>query len=330
MRRDLTSSLKVAEELLQVAQQLDDLSLRLHAHHELANTLLWMGDHTKTQIQLDQAIALYNQSSPHLLASIYAEGDTWVLCLAQRALVLWLMGFPDQAMHTSQSVLGQLHKVGHAYNQVVIVNWMSYLHHYHRDAASVQTQAETALALALEHGVGHRAIQARMMQGWAWCVQGAIEEGLIEIQEGLTAWRASESTPLITYFLTLLAEAYQQAGRIPKGLMVLQEALRQSQSSGECFWQAEIHRLEGALRLRQDISEMSQAEHCFYQALAVARSQQAKSLELRAATSLARLWQSQRKRDEARELLEPVYSWFTEGFDTTDLIDAKTLLDELV
>jgi predicted ATPase len=310
-----------------VAQQLDDVSLCLHAHFELANTLIWMGDFARTLDQLDQVVTLYDQSSSRQLSSIYVEGDTLVLCLAQRALVLWLMGFPDQALHTSQNALGQLQTVGHAYNQAVISNWGTYLHKYRRDAAAVQTQAEAALALSLEHGIGHRAIQARMLRGWSWCMQGAIEEGLMEIHEGLTAYRATESTIGITYFLTLLAEAYQLADRTPEGLRVLQEALGQSQTTGECYWQAEIHRLEGELRLRLTIPEMSQAEHCFSQAIDIARQQQAKSLELRASISLSRLWQQQGKSDEARKLLAPVFNWFTEGFDTADLQEAKSLLE---
>jgi tetratricopeptide (TPR) repeat protein len=168
MRGDLQSALEVAEELLKVAQQLDDVSLCLHAHFELANTLIWMGDFARTLDQLDQVVTLYDQSSSRQLSSIYVEGDTLVLCLAQRALVLWLMGFPDQALHTSQNALGQLQTVGHAYNQAVISNWGTYLHKYRRDAAAVQTQAEAALALSLEHGIGHRAIQARMLRGWPW------------------------------------------------------------------------------------------------------------------------------------------------------------------
>ena len=329
MRGDLQSALEVAEELLTVAQQLDDISLHLHALFELANGLIWMGDFVRTRAHLDQVIALSEQSSPHQLSSIYAEGDTVVLSLMQRALVLWLMGFPDQAFHSSQSALSQLHTVGHAYNQAVINNWGTHLHHYRRDAAAARRQAEAALALSLEHGIGHRSIQARMLQGWAWCVQGAIEEGLAEIRAGLTAYRATQSTILITYFLTLLAEAYQLADRTPEGLCVLQEALGQSQTAGECYWQAEIHRLEGELRLRLTIPEMSQAEHCFSQAIDVARQQQAKSLELRASMSLSRLWQQQGKSNEARKLLAPVFSWFTEGFDTADLQEAKSLLETL-
>jgi predicted ATPase len=247
----------------------------------------------------------------------------------QRSLVLWLMGFPEQARHISQSALGQLQTVSHAYNQAVINNWGTQLHHYYRDAAAVQTQSEIALALALEHGIGHRAIQARMMRGWAWCMQGAVEQGLVELHDGLAAYRATGSPALLTYFLTLLAEVYQQVGCIRDGLAVLQEALDQSQAGGERYWQAEIHRLAGELWLQQIMSETSQAESCFHQSLDVARQQQAKSLELRAATSLARLWQSQDKRQAAYDLLAPVYDWFTEGFDTADLIDAKALLGSL-
>ena len=149
------------------------------------------------------------------------------------------------------------------------------------------------------------------------------------MRQGLTDWRASGAELIVPYFLTLLAEGYSTPEQVDEGLDALQEGLEVMDRTGEHWWQAEVHRLTGALLLHQAVPDAAQAETCFHQALDIARQQHATSLELRAATSLARLWQSQGKGQDATDLLAPVYGWFTEGFDTADLKDAKRLLDEL-
>jgi predicted ATPase len=149
------------------------------------------------------------------------------------------------------------------------------------------------------------------------------------MRQGLANWQTLGVTLTEPYWLTLLAEAYGQVGQPEQGLRVLSAALSVLNSNRERFWEAELYRLKGALLLQQSSGDSTQAETCFQQAISIAQSQQAKSWELRAATSLARLWQQQGKRQEAHDLLAPVYNWFTEGFDTADLQEAKTLLDEL-
>ena len=167
-----------------------------------------------------------------------------------------------------------------------------------------------------------------MLQGWALAEQEQGEEGLNQIREGLAAWRATGSELYRSHLLALFAEAYGRGGQAEEGLRVVDEALALVERTEERYYEAELHRLKGELILQQS-QDIEEAETCFHKALAVARHQQAKSWELRAATSLARLWQEQGKVEEARELLGPVYGWFTEGFDTADLKDAKTLLDSL-
>jgi predicted ATPase len=148
------------------------------------------------------------------------------------------------------------------------------------------------------------------------------------MKQGLAAYEATGAAVFRPAFLALLAETYGQGGNLEKGLVTLTEALTLVDTTGEFFWAAELHRLKGDLLLLQSSDNQPEAESCFYQALDITRHQQAKSLELRAATSLARLWQQQDKRQEAYDLLAPVYGWFTEGFDTADLQEAKALLDE--
>ena len=184
------------------------------------------------------------------------------------------------------------------------------------------------MALSTEQGFPYWLAVGTIWRGWALAVQGQAEEGIAQIRQGLTAFRATGSEFLRPYFLTLLAEAYAQRGQAEEGLAVVSEALETVATTGERFYEAELHRLQGELSL-QVPTPPAEAEACLQQALAVARRQQAKSLELRAAMSLARLWQRQGKRDAARALLAPIYGWFTEGFDTADLQEARGLLDAL-
>ena len=186
------------------------------------------------------------------------------------------------------------------------------------------------MTLCTEQGYAFYLAAGTMLRGWALVAQEAVEEGLAQMGQGLAAYRATGTVGWQPYSLALLAEAQAKAGRADEGLSVLAEAFMLVDKTGEQFYAAELHRLQGELLLQQTVPEMQQAETCFHQALDTARSQQVKSLELRAAMSLSRLWQQQGKRDEARELLAPIYGWFTEGFDTADLQEAKALLDALV
>ena len=168
-----------------------------------------------------------------------------------------------------------------------------------------------------------------IMHGWALVQQGQAKEGIEQITQGSLAYRATGAELTRPYFLALLAEAYGAIAQPESGLTVLAEALTLMDTTGERVWEPELHRLKGALLLQQSADNHAEAQACFQQALDVARSQQVKLLELRTATSLSRLWQQQGKRAEARQLLAEVYNWFTEGFDTPDLREAKALLDVL-
>jgi predicted ATPase len=165
--------------------------------------------------------------------------------------------------------------------------------------------------------------------GWAMAEQGHPEEGIAKILEGLSAYHATRGELGRPYWLTLLAEAYEKTGRLEDGLSVLEEALAFANNRGDKISTSEIHRLKGELLLRRDDGNAPEAISCFDRAIEIAHSQSAKSYELRATTSLAKLLASQGRRDEARTMLADIYNWFTEGFDTADLKDAKALLDEL-
>jgi predicted ATPase len=185
------------------------------------------------------------------------------------------------------------------------------------------------MTIATEQGFPQELARATPLRGWALAACGYGEEGRGQIQQGLAAYRATGATAERPYYLALLAETSAQAGQTAAGLEALAEALATLAKSRARWWEAELHRLRGELLLQHAAAQPGEAEACFQQALAVAHRQQAKSLELRAAMSLARLWQGQGKRAEARDLLAPIYGWFTEGFDTADLQEAKVLLEAL-
>jgi predicted ATPase len=194
---------------------------------------------------------------------------------------------------------------------------------------AVHEQAEAAVALATAQGFAQWVAVGTTLRGWALAMQGQGEEGLAQVREGIAALQATGAAINVPYYCTMLADVAAHLGHPEDGLQALAEAHTLVEQHEERWWEAEIHRLRGILLLRQTMPQQAEAEAWLQQALDVARRQEAKSLELRAAMSLSRLWQGQGKCTEARELLAPIYGWFTEGFDTTDLQEAKTLLAEL-
>ncbi len=202
-------------------------------------------------------------------------------------------------------------------------------HQLCREGRTTQERAEAATLLAKEQGFPDWMAFGSILYGWALAHQGQAKEGIEQLHQGFIAHRATGAEILRPYWLALLAEAHGTLGEPEAGLTVLTEALTHADKIGERWYESELYRLKGVLLLQQNSDHQAEAENCFQQAISTARSQQAKSFELRAATSLARLWDQQGKRDEARQVLSEVYNWFTEGFDTADLKDAKALLDAL-
>jgi predicted ATPase len=217
----------------------------------------------------------------------------------------------------------------YVFSLVRALHYATLLHQLRREVRATQERAEAALALSTEHGFAQWWGDVTFQRGWALAAQGQHEEGIAHMQQGLAAKRAMGSVLGLSEYLVRLAEMYDGMGQADAGLPLLAEALTHVDTTGERHYEAEAYRIKGELLLRQAVPDAPEAEACFQQALAVARRQQAKSWELRTAVSLSRLWQRQGKRAEARALLAPVYGWFTEGFDTADLQEAKALLDEL-
>ena len=217
----------------------------------------------------------------------------------------------------------------HTYSLCFALLYAARLHQCRREWQLTHERSEAAIALATEHSFAQWLAMGTMLRGRALAEQGHAEESIAHIQQGLAAWRATGARASTAYYLALLSEAYGTLHQPEAGLAVLAEACSFVAATEERFWEGEIYRLKGVLLLQHTMLDEPQAEVCFQQALAITRHQQAKSLELRAAMSLSRLWQQQSKRTAARDLLAPIYSWFTEGFDTADLQDARALLEEL-
>jgi predicted ATPase len=242
---------------------------------------------------------------------------------------LWLLGYPDQAVASSQAALALAQQLAHPLTLAIALYLAAILHHLCRDALLTQARAEAGMTIATEQGFPQQLAYATTLQGWALAACGRGAESITQIQQGLAASQAIGAARDRPYHLALLAEVSAQVGQTTEGLEALAEALAILPKSGVRWWEAELYRLKGELLLQHAVAQRKEVEACFQQALAVARRQEAKSLELRAAMSLGRLWQQQGQQAEAHDLLAPIYSWFTEGFDTADLQEAKALLEAL-
>jgi predicted ATPase len=229
----------------------------------------------------------------------------------------------------SQEALALAQALAHPYSLALVQFWAVYLHCRRREARAAQVQADALLPLATTQGFALWVEVGTCWRGWTLAMQGESEAGLAQLRQGLAAVLATGWTLGQPSCLVLLAEAAGHAGQVAEGLRLLAEALRAFEASERGDGLVEAYRLQGNLLLQQGIPDVAQAEVCYQHALAIARRQQAKSWELRTALSLSRLWQRQGKRAEAHALLAPIYGWFTEGFDTADLQEAKVLLDEL-
>ena len=203
------------------------------------------------------------------------------------------------------------------------------LHQLRREVSQTRERAEAAMALARDQGFPSWLLYSTIVHGWALSAQGQHAQALTQIPQVLTALQATGQRQALPYCLAQLAEAYGRGGDDAAGLQRLAEALAVVDDTEARWWEAELYRLKGELLLQHAIGSSDEAEACFHEALDIARRQQAKALELRTAMSLARLWQRQGKRAAAHALLAPIYGWFTEGFDTADLQEAKALLEEL-
>ncbi|MCE7979581.1 MAG: 6-hydroxy-D-nicotine oxidase [Caldilinea sp. CFX5] len=320
----------LSEQCLALAEELQDPDLLLQAHHALWAVLAHLApDELPLALTHAQAgIARYDPAQHHVHAFHYGGHDPGLCCREIAARVLWLLGYPAQARQVGQEALQLGYQLNHPLSLVFILINMASMHVLYREADRVAELTAAAITIALERKIPHELAEALLLHGWALAMQGQVEQGIAQLQQGIAEWDALGLVLQRSYHLLLLAEAYTKAGQLAAALTAVEEALTAAYTSGERYLEAEAHRLRGQLLLATGPA-VDAAEHAYQQALAVARQQKAKSLELRATVSLSRLWQQQGKQAQARQLLAEIYGWFTEGFDTIDLIAAKTLLAEL-
>jgi predicted ATPase len=324
------------ERLLALAQSVHHPTLLMHAHLGLGGILYCLGAFAAVREHVEQGLALYDpQTHNPYVSDAVQDPEAVGHCYAAGAL--WHLGYPEQARQRLDAALTRAQELAHPFTLAQVFYYATMFALVRREVQVAGERAEALITLATAQGFPFQLAGGMLCRGRVLIEQGRQEEGIQQIRQSLAAHRATGAEAGQPYALAFLARAYGQEGQGHKGQQVLNEALTLVHRTGERCYEAELYRLKGELLLQggqrpkahgteQTVAE---AEQSFRQALTVARRQQAKSLELRAAMSLSRLWQQQGKLAEARELLAPIYGWFTEGFDMADLQDAKALLEEL-
>jgi predicted ATPase len=327
-RSDLGRARALAEEMHALAQERHDMGLMLQSHQALAVTALCLGEPVATRDHMERCEVLYDPGQHQSHTFLFGQ-DVGVACKAFGAVALWLLGYPDGAAQKSREAVALAQRLSQPSSEALAFHFAGMLHQCRRDPLAVLTCVDRSLAISAEQGFSFWQAGGTVLRGWALSECGSGAEGLAVLRQGLDAWLATESVTYQTYYLALLAEALTKQGQTEEGLKVLGEALALADRTGERFFQAELHRLQGLLLLSAAAEGPKRAEACFRQAIDVAGRQNAKSLELRTLLTLGRLYRQQGRSAEARLLLAESYGWFTQGLDTPDLREAKALLEQL-
>jgi predicted ATPase len=306
-------------------QERDD-GLRLQAHHSAWSTWWCAGDPATTRGHADSGRLLYDPEKHASHRFVYGGHDPGACAQFVGAQAEWLLGYPEKALASTADSLSLAERIVHPFTLSLALTFSSVLHLNRREPERALHQLEAAEMLAAEQRLS-LIWEAGMLRGGALAGQGADDEAIACIRAGITNWTQLGRSHYLPYGLALLAEGLARHGDGAAALAALRRGLETADATGEHFWDAELHRLTGMALLAEN--KLNEGEASLQQAIRIAQAQRAKSLELRAATSLARLWGERGGRTEAQELLAPVYGWFTEGFDTADLKEAKALLDEL-
>jgi predicted ATPase len=321
-------SQELAEQLLTLAGRARDPGPLLEAYHALGPSYLWGGELATALAHLERGIALYDPLQHRSYAALYAGHDPGVCCMFHAAWCLWMLGYPDQALNRSREGIVLARQLSDPTGLLRSHYLAGRFHQFRRDSAETLYHAEAVQRLAAEQGLPFYSAGGSILRGWSLAQQGRAEEGVAQVRQGLAA--SSTAAPRSrNLFRAVLAEVCGKAGKVEEGLTVLAEALKWREDTGVLVYEPELHRLKGELLLTGAPNSPADAESCFRQAIATARSQQARSLELRAVLSLSRLYRQQGRKAEARQVLVDIYGWFTEGLDTPDLREAKALLQEV-
>ena len=318
----------LAAQFLALAEKQGATGPLMVGHRIMGTSLLLTGDIAKGRVHFDRAIALYDPAEHRPLAARFGQ-DLAVAALSFRSVALWALGYPELALADADHAVGAAREIGQAATLMYAVCTSSLTHIHCGNYVVANAQLDEVVALADEKGSLYWKALGTLNQGSPFALTGRASDAIQMLTSGLTAYRSTGATLYMPFWLSYLARAYTELDQFDDAWRCIGEAMTAMQSTKENWCEAEVNRVAGEIALKSPEPDEAKAQEYFERALAVARQQQAKSWELRAAISLARLWRDQGKPQQARELLAPVYGWFTEGFDTRDLKEAKALLAEL-
>lgn len=328
-RGEFHKSQVLLKERLNLPDQVDNKELLLESQELFACSTFHQGRFHLSLDYADMGFALYDSHQHRAMTSLYGKNHG-VACQLWAGMSLWFLGYPEQALQRTRKAMALAKELGHLYSLASAQAQNAYLHQFRREENQSQEFAEATISIATEHGFPYRIATGKILKGWALSAQRQTEEGIALLRQGIAGYKATGAVMDLPYFLALLAEALGNNNQEEKGLEALDEAFEIVLGSRTFFFEAELYRLRGTL-----LSEKSKkkndddAEDNFLHALEIARRQEAKMLELRTAVSIGRLWRIQNKVEEALDLLDGIYSWFTEGFRTMDLLDAKSFVEDL-
>jgi class 3 adenylate cyclase/predicted ATPase/DNA polymerase III delta prime subunit len=320
--------LALAAQFLALAEQQGATVPLLVGHRLMGNSLLLTGAFAESRAHYDRAIALYDPAEHRRQATHFGQ-DVGVTSLTYRSLALWLLGYPEAALADTDNALKTARGMGQAAALLFALGHVPFTHMHCGNYAAANAQVAELIAVAEEKGALFWKAFGMLHQGGLFALTGKATDAVHMITAGLAIWQSTGTIMWIPLYLSTLTRAYAELGQFAEAWRCVRQALTAVETTKERWYEADVHRTAGEIALMSPAPDETKAEAFFERALSVARAQQAKSWELRAATSLARLWRDQGKRDPARDLLAPVYGWFTEGFDSLDLKEAKALLDAL-
>jgi TolB-like protein/predicted ATPase/class 3 adenylate cyclase/Flp pilus assembly protein TadD len=325
-RGELDRAQSLTEDLLHLSRRRNDSTGLVMGHYSSGRNLMWIGSFASSRSHLETVLALYDPKSHH---SLVRQTGIHPQLAAQAALavVLFCLGFPDQALAQSNKAIAEARRLPHPPTLAMSLGIDALLLTIIGDYIGLEKRADGLVAVATDQGFPFYRATGAIFHGWVKAKNTDVTEGLSLVRSGSSAYCATGATVWMPLYIALLAGAFETAGQIEESAAWLDQALQLVERTGERWFAAELDRQRGELLLREGHPEA--AEELYRKALSIAREQEAKLWELRAAASLARLWRDQGRRAAARDLLAPVYGWFTEGFDTPDLKEAKKLLDGL-
>jgi predicted ATPase len=319
---------ELAAQFLTLAEKQRAVVPLMIGHRIMGTTLASTGDFAGAVAHYDESLALYDPAEHRPLATRFGQ-DTRVTVLCYRALALWVLGYPEKAVADTDHVLKDAREIGQAATLLHALLFASFIHIFCGNYATANAFADELVVLADEKAALGWKGEGMSHQGSVLALTGKAPEAVQMLISGITAWRSTGATLWTPWFLSYLARAYAEIGLFDDAWRYISDVMTAVEATKQRWCEAEVNRIAGKIALKKPEPDAAKAEAYFERALSVAREQQARSWGLRAAMSMARLWRDRGKRDEARDLLAPVYGWFTEGFNTLDLKQAKALLEEL-